>query len=51
MKAKEKTNKGFDVIKMMRAIKAKMSREMYGMTPEEIQAYLDQKRAKLYSGS
>ncbi|SEI73963.1 hypothetical protein SAMN05216327_103523 [Dyadobacter sp. SG02] len=47
MKTKEKE---FDAIKMTRDIKEKISREIEGMTFEQLQAYFAKKRAKLYSG-
>lgn len=50
MKTKEKKVKEFDAVKMARDIKKKMSREIQGMTLEELQAYFAEKRAKLYPG-
>ncbi|SDG81071.1 hypothetical protein SAMN04487996_12397 [Dyadobacter soli] len=49
MKTKQK--KEFDAVKMTRNIKAKISREIQGMSVEELQAYFAQQSAKLYSGS
>jgi hypothetical protein len=51
MKAKEKTEKNFDTVKMTRAIKEKISREIAGMNLEELKAYFAEKRNRLYSGS
>jgi len=51
MKTKNNQQKEFDTIKMTRAIKAKISREIRGMNIEELQAYLAENSAKLYSGS
>lgn len=48
MKTREKKEKEFDAIKMTRDIKEKISREIEGMTFEEIKAYFAEKRAKLY---
>lgn len=51
MKIKNKPKKEFDAIKMTREIKAKISREIQGMSIEELKAYFAEHSAKLYSGS
>ena len=48
MKVKDKE---FDTIKMTRNIKEKISREIQGMSYEELKAYFAEKRAKLYPSS
>lgn len=47
----KKKVKEFNAIKMTREIKAKISREIRGMSAEELQAYFAERSAKLYSGS
>lgn len=49
MKTKEKNEEKIDTIKMSRAIKAKISNEMHGLTFGELRAYLDNGREKLYA--
>lgn len=46
MKTKIKTEKEFDTVKTFRAIKAKISKEIKGMTFEQLQAYLDKTKLK-----
>lgn len=46
MKMKNKTVKEFDTVKTFREIKNKISKEIKGMTFEELQAYLDRTKLK-----
>lgn len=47
MKTKIKKNeKEFDTVKTFRAIKDKISKDIQGMTFEQLQAYLDKNRLK-----
>lgn len=46
MKTKNKAEKEFDTVKTFRAIKDKISKEIKGMTFEELQAYLDKTKLK-----
>ena len=46
MKTKNKIVKEFDTVKTFREIKNKISKEIKGMTFEEVQAYLDRTKLK-----
>ena len=46
MKTKNKTEKEFDTVKTFRQIKTKISKEIKGMTFEQLQAYLDKTQLK-----
>jgi len=46
MKTKTKTVKEFDTVKTFREIKTKISKDIQGMTFEQLQAYLDKTRLK-----
>ncbi len=46
MKTKNKTEKDFDTVKTFRAIKDKISKDIKGMTFEQLQAYLDKTKLK-----
>ena len=49
MKATKKIEKDFDAVKMTRAIKEKISREIAGLDLEQLKAYFAEKRHQLYS--
>jgi hypothetical protein len=46
MKTKSKTEKEFDTVKTFRAIKDKISKDIQGMTFEQLQAYLEKTKLK-----
>ena len=46
MKTKNKIEKEFDTVKTFRAIKDKISKDIKGMTFEQLQAYLDETKLK-----
>ena len=46
MKAKINTEKEFDTVKTFREIKTKISKDIKGMTFEQLQAYLDSTKLK-----
>ena len=46
MKTTEKKIKAFDTVKTFREIKDKISKDIQGMTFEQLQAYLDKTRLK-----
>lgn len=46
MKTKIKTEKEFDTVKTFREIKDKISKDIKGMTFEQLQAYLDKTKLK-----
>ncbi len=46
MEAKTKTVKDFDTVKIFREIKDKISKDIKGMTFEQLQEYLDKTKLK-----
>ena len=46
MKTKTKIQKDFDTVKTFREIKSKISKDIKGMTFEELQVYLDKTKLK-----
>lgn len=50
MKTKNKTEKEFDTVKTFRAIKDKISKDIQGMTFEQLQAYLEKTKLKPKTG-
>ena len=46
MKTKNKIEKEFDTVKTFREIKEKISKDIKGMTFEQLQAYLDKTQLK-----
>jgi hypothetical protein len=44
MKGKTKVEKGFDTVKVFREIKDKISKEIKGMTFEQLNEYLDKNK-------
>ena len=46
MKTKNKIEKEFDTVKTFRAIKDKISKDIKGMTFEQLQVYLDKTKLK-----
>ena len=50
METKTKIVKEFDTVKTFRAIKDKISKDIKGMTFEELQAYLDKTKLKPKNG-
>lgn len=46
MKTKEKTNKKFDAVKMMRDIRNKIDEETKGMNYEELKSYLQKQKSR-----
>lgn len=46
MKTKNKTEKDFDTVKTFREIKGKISKEIKGMTFEELKAYFEKTKLK-----
>jgi hypothetical protein len=46
MKTKNKAVKEFDTVKTFREIKTKISKDIKGMTFEQLQAYLDKTKLK-----
>ena len=46
MKNKVKAEKEFDTVKVFRAIKDKISKEIKGMTFEQLKAYLEKNKLK-----
>ena len=46
MKTKTKIEKEFDTVKTFRAIKDKISKDIKGMTFEQLQVYLDKTKLK-----
>lgn len=46
MKTKNKIEKKFDTVKTFRAVKDKISKEIKGMTFEQLQAYLEKTKLK-----
>ena len=37
----KKTKKGFDTVKFFRKVKTRLSKKLYGMTYDQLKAYLD----------
>ena len=46
MKTKNKVEKEFDTVKTFKAIKDKISKDIKGMTFEQLQVYLDKSKLK-----
>ncbi|MBS1491851.1 MAG: hypothetical protein JSS93_15120 [Bacteroidetes bacterium] len=46
MKTKNKIKKGFDTVKTFRAIKDQISKDIKGMTFEQLQVYLNKTKLK-----
>ena len=50
MNNKVKTEKDFDTVKVFREIKDKISKEIKGMTFEQLNAYLEKNKLKTQNG-